>query len=76
LGNWTAVTLVLALRGICGIGRYVPQHLERHAASRGAARLMLETGRRNTAALAPYHRTGYQPRPSYVAGRDTESTKP
>ncbi|MFD4549503.1 GNAT family N-acetyltransferase [Streptomyces sp. NPDC058466] len=44
--------------------------LERHAASRGATRIMLETGRRNTAALALYHRAGYLPCPSYVAGRD------
>ncbi|MCX4826455.1 GNAT family N-acetyltransferase [Streptomyces sp. NBC_01142] len=53
-----------------GIGRYLLEHLERHAVSRGATRIMLETGRRNTAALALYHRTGYLPCPSYVAGRD------
>ncbi|MFF8535865.1 GNAT family N-acetyltransferase [Streptomyces sp. NPDC015532] len=53
-----------------GIGRYLLQRLERHAASRGATRIMLETGRRNTAALALYHRAGYLPCPSYVAGRD------
>ncbi|MDQ1033186.1 GNAT superfamily N-acetyltransferase [Streptomyces umbrinus] len=53
-----------------GIGRYLLEHLERHAASRGATRIMLETGRRNTAALALYHRAGYLPCPSYVAGRD------
>lgn len=53
-----------------GIGRYLLVHLERHAVSRGATRIMLETGRRNTAALALYHRTGYLPCPPYVAGRD------
>ncbi|MEU8984683.1 GNAT family N-acetyltransferase [Streptomyces sp. NPDC048309] len=53
-----------------GIGRYLLLCLERHAASRGATRIMLETGRRNTAALALYHRAGYLPCPSYVAGRD------
>ncbi len=53
-----------------GIGRYLLEHLERHAASRGVTRIMLETGRRKTAALALYHRVGYLPCPSYVAGRD------
>ncbi|MFY4721514.1 GNAT family N-acetyltransferase [Streptomyces sp. LaBMicrA B280] len=53
-----------------GIGRYLLEHLERHAAGRGVTRFMLETGRRNTAALALYDRTGYLPCPSYVAGRD------
>ncbi|WP_328580448.1 GNAT family N-acetyltransferase [Streptomyces sp. NBC_00370] len=53
-----------------GIGGYLLEQLERHAVGRGATRIVLETGRRNTAALALYHRTGYLPRPSYVAGRD------
>jgi GNAT superfamily N-acetyltransferase len=53
-----------------GIGRYLLALLERHAVSRGATRIMLETGRRNAAALALYHRTGYLPCPSYVPGRD------
>ncbi|MEV7465420.1 GNAT family N-acetyltransferase [Streptomyces kronopolitis] len=53
-----------------GIGRYLLQHLEQHAVSRGATRIMLETGRRNTAALALYRRTGYAPCPPYVPGRD------
>ncbi|MEW5541447.1 GNAT family N-acetyltransferase [Streptomyces cyaneofuscatus] len=53
-----------------GIGRYLLEHLERHAASRRLTRIMLETGRRNTAALALYSRAGYLPCPSYVAGRD------
>ncbi|MDX3488356.1 GNAT family N-acetyltransferase [Streptomyces sp. ID05-18] len=39
-----------------GIGRYLLEHLEQHAASRRATRIMLETGRRNTAALALYNR--------------------
>ncbi|MEV5279770.1 GNAT family N-acetyltransferase [Streptomyces sp. NPDC006692] len=53
-----------------GIGRYLLERLEQHAARRGATQIVLETGRRNTAALALYHRTGYLPCPSYVAGRD------
>ncbi|MFD4788846.1 GNAT family N-acetyltransferase [Streptomyces sp. NPDC058459] len=53
-----------------GIGRYLLQHLERHAASRGATQIVLETGRRNTAALTLYRRAGYLPCASYVAGRD------
>lgn len=53
-----------------GVGRYLLTHLERHATSRGATRIMLETGRRNTAALALYRRAGYVPCPSYVPGRD------
>lgn len=53
-----------------GIGRYLLEHLERHVVSRGATRILLETGRRNTAALALYHRAGYLPCPSYVPGRD------
>ncbi|MFB7999732.1 GNAT family N-acetyltransferase [Streptomyces sp. NPDC056002] len=53
-----------------GIGRYLLHHLERHAASRGATQIVLETGRRNTAALALYRRAGYLPCPSYVVGRD------
>ncbi|WP_250293586.1 GNAT family N-acetyltransferase [Streptomyces atroolivaceus] len=53
-----------------GTGRQLLGNLEQHAASRGATRIMLETGRRNAAALALYHRTGYLPCPSYVAGRD------
>lgn len=55
-----------------GIGRYLLENLERHAASRRVTRIMLETGRRNTAALALYRRTGYLPCPSYVAGRDRQ----
>ncbi|MEV7157030.1 GNAT family N-acetyltransferase [Streptomyces misionensis] len=53
-----------------GIGRHLLERLERHAAGRGATRVMLESGRRNTAALALYHRVGYLPCPSYVPGRD------
>lgn len=53
-----------------GIGRYLLALLERHAVSRGATRIMLETGRLNTAALALYRHTGYLPCPSYVPGRD------
>lgn len=53
-----------------GIGRCLLEHLEQHAASCRATRIVLETGRRNTAALALYNRAGYLPCPSYVAGRD------
>ncbi|MFD8609710.1 GNAT family N-acetyltransferase [Streptomyces sp. NPDC059631] len=53
-----------------GIGRCLLDHLERHAARCGATRLMLETGRRNTAALALYRGTGYVPCQPYVPGRD------
>jgi GNAT superfamily N-acetyltransferase len=55
-----------------GIGRYLLEHLEHHAIRCGATRIMLETGRRNTAALALYHRAGYVPWLSYVPGRDQE----
>ncbi|WP_063835934.1 GNAT family N-acetyltransferase [Actinacidiphila yeochonensis] len=55
-----------------GIGRYLLERLEQHAVSRGAKRIMLETGRRNSAALALYHRAGYLLCPSYVAGRDPQ----
>jgi GNAT superfamily N-acetyltransferase len=53
-----------------GIGRCLLERLEGHVVSRGAMRILLETGRRNTAALALYHRAGYLPCPSYVPGRD------
>ncbi|MGW1666648.1 GNAT family N-acetyltransferase [Streptomyces microflavus] len=55
-----------------GIGRYL---LEQHAASRRARRIMRETGRRNTAALALYNRAGSLPCPSYVAGRDPRANR-
>lgn len=53
-----------------GIGRYILDCLERHAAARGATRIILETGKYNTAALGLYHRAGYEPCQSYVPGRD------
>ncbi|WP_103528869.1 GNAT family N-acetyltransferase [Streptomyces sp. SM12] len=53
-----------------GVGRGILEHLERHAASFGATEVLLETGRRNTAALALYRRAGYEPCRSYVPGRD------
>ncbi|MEV6581394.1 GNAT family N-acetyltransferase [Streptomyces sp. NPDC051582] len=73
LGEHTAEIKRMYVSGVArghGIGRYLLEHLEQHAASRGATRIMLETGRRNTAALALYHRAGYLLCPSYVAGRD------
>ncbi|MFE5142329.1 hypothetical protein ACFRDV_32480 [Streptomyces fagopyri] len=45
-------------------------NLELHAVGRGATRIVLETGRRSTAAIALYQRVGYLPYPSYVVGRD------
>ncbi|MDX3694810.1 GNAT family N-acetyltransferase [Streptomyces europaeiscabiei] len=53
-----------------GLGRHILEHLERHAASSGASRILLETGARNHAALALYRRCGYVPVPSYAPGRN------
>ncbi|MGY5079367.1 GNAT family N-acetyltransferase [Streptomyces nigrescens] len=54
-----------------GIGRRILEHLESQAVSRGVIRMVLETGVRNEAALSLYRSCGYQPCPSYVAGRDS-----
>ncbi|NJQ04026.1 GNAT family N-acetyltransferase [Streptomyces lonarensis] len=55
-----------------GIGTGILDHLERHAASFGADKVLLETGRHNMAALALYRRAGYGPCRSYVPGRDLQ----
>lgn len=60
------------LRG-SGLGRLVLAELERHATRAGFTSAILETGVRNTAALALYTGAGYQPRPRYATGyRDPE----
>ncbi|GAA2455933.1 GNAT family N-acetyltransferase [Actinomadura vinacea] len=60
------------LRGT-GLGRRILAELERRAAAAGFTDSILETGIRNTAALALYTSTGYQPRPRYAVGyRDPE----
>ncbi|WP_331753075.1 GNAT family N-acetyltransferase (plasmid) [Streptomyces sp. NBC_00637] len=55
-----------------GLGRHILEHLEHHAASCGASRILLETGARNHAALALYQRCGYVPVPSYAPGRNPD----
>ncbi|MCT9934922.1 GNAT family N-acetyltransferase [Planotetraspora sp. A-T 1434] len=57
------------LRGL-GLGERILTELERDAARNGAQRAILETGMRNTAALALYTGIGYQPTERYVDGRD------
>lgn len=49
-----------------GLGRRILAELERHAAAAGFIRSILETGVRNTAALALYTSTGYRPHPRYA----------
>ncbi|WP_182883930.1 GNAT family N-acetyltransferase [Microbispora sp. H10949] len=56
-------------RGL-GLGERILKELERRAARNGARRSILETGVRNTAALALYTGVGYQPTERYVDGRD------
>lgn len=53
-----------------GYGHRILQHLEQSAANAGITRMLLETGRDNTDALALYARCGYHPIPSYAPGRD------
>ncbi|MFJ6725396.1 GNAT family N-acetyltransferase [Streptomyces sp. NPDC091281] len=52
------------------LGHTLLELLETHAARHGATRILLETGHRNTAALALYESAGYVPRESYIPGRD------
>jgi GNAT superfamily N-acetyltransferase len=61
--------LVPALRGK-GVGRALLTWLERHAATAGAHRAILETGVRNAAALGLFTSAGYRPIERYVPGRD------
>jgi ketosteroid isomerase-like protein len=53
-----------AVRGK-GVGRRLVDALEAEARALGARRLVLETGTRQTAALALYRATGFQPIPLY-----------
>lgn len=55
-----------------GLGRRILEFLEEQARSRGATRIVLETGADNTSALALYTSCGYAPRPPYVPGRKPE----
>ncbi|WP_433361280.1 GNAT family N-acetyltransferase [Streptosporangium sp. CA-115845] len=57
------------LRGL-GLGERILTALEHRATQTGAQRSILETGVRNTAALALYTGIGYQPTARYVNGRD------
>jgi GNAT superfamily N-acetyltransferase len=56
-------------RGL-GVGRALLERLEDQAARWGARRAVLETGVRNTAALAFFVENGYQSIDAYVPGRD------
>lgn len=53
-----------------GLGRLLLESLETEAVAWGAERVVLETGVRNTAALALFAASGYQPTACYVPGRD------
>ncbi|MFI7644219.1 GNAT family N-acetyltransferase [Nonomuraea sp. NPDC049400] len=53
-----------------GLGQRLLETLERAAVEHGAQWAILETGVRNTAALALYDRLGYQPTDRYIPGRD------
>jgi GNAT superfamily N-acetyltransferase len=53
-----------------GIGRALLGRLEADAIGWGAQQAILETGVRNTAALALFASSGYQPMARYVDGRD------
>jgi GNAT superfamily N-acetyltransferase len=53
-----------------GAGRLLLRWLEDQAISWGAEQIILETGVRNTAALALFDRCGYRPTSRYVPGRD------
>ena len=46
--------------------------LEEHSVGAGAQRAIVETGVRNTAALALFTSAGYRPIARYVEGRDPE----
>lgn len=63
--------IVPAFRGQ-GAGRRLLSWLEQHAIGAGAQRSILETGVRNTAAIALVTSAGYQPVDPYVEGRDPE----
>lgn len=61
--------IVPASRGQ-GVGRALLSWLELHAIAAGAHRAILETGVRNTAAIALITSAGYLPVERYVEGRD------
>lgn len=52
------------------LGERILTELEHHATLHGAQRSILETGVRNTAALALYIKIGYRPTERYIDGRD------
>lgn len=53
-----------------GLGRLILTELERRATTSGARRSILETGIRNTGALALYIAMGYRPTSRYMEDRD------
>jgi GNAT superfamily N-acetyltransferase len=55
-----------------GLGRIILQRLEQHAAASGVQRVLLETGRDNTAALGLYSSAGYTPISAYRPGRNPD----
>jgi GNAT superfamily N-acetyltransferase len=55
-----------------GAGHMLLSWLERHAIAAGARRAILETGVRNTAAIALITSAGYQPVDRYVEGRNPD----
>lgn len=55
-----------------GTGRGLLSWLEQHAADDGAQRAILETGVRNTAAIALFTAFGYRPIDRYVPGRSPD----
>lgn len=55
-----------------GIARTMLTALEHNARTHGARRLILETGVRNTSAIALYIASGFSLTASYVVGRDPE----
>jgi len=61
--------LIPEVRG-CGVGQELLNALEHAATARGARRIILETGVRNSAALSLFTGNGYTPTARYVAGRD------
>ncbi|WP_063857013.1 MULTISPECIES: GNAT family N-acetyltransferase [unclassified Kitasatospora] len=55
-------------RGL-SLGSRILELLEQEARTLGAARILLETGNRNAAALSLYEKFNYRPIPPYVPGR-------
>ena len=63
-GELKRMYIAPALRGK-GLGRQLVTALEREARNLGARRLILETGIRQTAAIALYQASGFEPIPLY-----------